>query len=107
MKVLYVIVEPMRILSPCIFMVIIHFYGNCACANQIPMEQYLGTWCQGVVPNDVPRNFGPVIAFVSKVEDACGQAVRERNAAPRYVIPFIYSARFVISSNFCIYARTF
>ena len=36
-----------------------------------------------------------VIAFVSEVEDACGQAVRERNATPRYVIPFIYSARFV------------
>lgn len=76
-------------------MVIIHFYGNFACANKMPMEQYLGTCCQGVVPNDVPRNFGPVIAFVSEVEDACGQAVRERNAAPRYVIPFIHSARFV------------
>ena len=88
-------------------MVIIHFYGNCA--NKMPMEQYLGKWCQDVVPNDVPRDFGPVIAFLRQVEDACGQAVSERNAAHRsYVIPFIHSARFVISSNFCIvYATTF
>ena len=29
----------------------------------IPIEQYLWTQCQRVVPNDVPRDFGPVIAF--------------------------------------------
>ena len=30
--------------------------------------QYLWTWCQSVVPNDVPRDFGPVIAFGAKVQ---------------------------------------
>ena len=85
-------------------MVIIHFYGNCACANKMPMEQYLGTCCQGVVPNDVSRNFGPVIAFVTEVEDACGQAVRERNAPPDMLS---LSSTLLDSCNFCIYATTF
>ena len=37
---------------------------------------------QSVVPNDVPRDFGPVIAFVSQGSDTCRQAGRERNVGP-------------------------
>ena len=37
---------------------------TCACANKIPRQQYLWTWCQSVVPNDVPQDFGPWVAFV-------------------------------------------
>ena len=39
--------------------------GTCACANKTPRQQYLWTWCQSVVPNDFPRDFGPWVAFVS------------------------------------------
>ena len=31
---------------------------------------------------DVPRDFGPVIAFVSQGSDTCRQAGRERNVGP-------------------------
>ena len=37
---------------------------TCACANKTPRQQYLWTWCQSVVPNDFPRDFGPWVAFV-------------------------------------------
>ena len=30
--------------------------------------QYLWTWRQSVVPNDIPRDFGPVIAFGAKFQ---------------------------------------
>ena len=40
------------------------FQGNCACVNKMPVEQYHWTRCQSILANDVPRDFGPVIAFV-------------------------------------------
>ena len=39
------------------------FYGSCAYANRIPKQQYLWTWCQSVVTNNGPRDFGPEVAF--------------------------------------------
>ena len=50
--------------------------------RMIPIVQYFWTQCRSVVPNDVTRDFGPVIAFVSYVSDTCLQAVRERNVGP-------------------------
>ena len=40
-------------------------FANCACAYKVPIKQYLWKWCQSVVPNDFPRDFGPWFAFVS------------------------------------------
>ena len=36
----------------------IELEGTCACAKKTPRQQYLMTWCQRVVPNDFPRDFG-------------------------------------------------
>ena len=44
---------------------VLQLIGYCAFADKIPIEQYLWMRCQSVVPNDVPRDFGPVIAFVN------------------------------------------
>ena len=41
------------------------FQAMCACARKIPRQQYLWMWCQSVVPNDFPRDFGSWVAFVS------------------------------------------
>ena len=38
------------------------------CIKTRNRAQYLWTWCQSVVPNDVPRDFGPVIAFGAKFQ---------------------------------------
>ena len=67
------------------------FQGSCVCANKIPKQQYLWTWCQGVVPNDAPRDFGSEVRrssfesggrFLSLVSDTCRQDGRERNVGP-------------------------
>ena len=51
--------------------------------RKVPIVQYLWTWCQSVAPNDVPRDFGPVIAFrVSQGSDNSRQALREKNVDP-------------------------
>ena len=39
---------------------------NVICIKREEWAQYLWTWRQSVVPNDVPRDFGPVIAFGAK-----------------------------------------
>ena len=49
------------------------------CIKTGKWAQYLWTWRQSVIPNEVPRDFSPVIAFGTK--DTCCQAVRERNVA--------------------------
>ena len=60
----------------------LQFQGSCACANKIPKQQYLWTWCQSVVPNDAPRDFDPEVAFWSQVSDTCRQAGRETECRP-------------------------
>ena len=50
------------------------------------LEQYLRRWYQSVVPNDVPRDYGPRVAFVSRVLDPfvaedVGQGGRELSVA--------------------------
>ena len=68
----------------------------CACANNYPEHaisikarnraQYLWTRCQSVVPNDVPRDFGPVIAFGAKFQiPVARQGGREMSAPRPYV----------------------
>ena len=68
----------------------------CACANNYPEHaisimarnraQYLWTRCQSVVPNDVPRDFGPVIAFGAKFQiPVVRQGGREVSAPRPYV----------------------
>ena len=59
------------------------FYGSCACANKIPKQQYLWTWCQSVVPNDAPRDFGPEVAFGAKLQIPVARKGGREMSAPR------------------------
>ena len=65
--------------------------GNLRMRKKIPREQHLWTRCQSVVPNDVPRDFGPVIAFGAKVQiPVTRQGGREMSAPRPYVTdPFL------------------
>ena len=57
-----------------------------ACASKIPKQQYLWTWCQSVVPNDAPRDFGPEVAFGAKFQiPVARQGGREMSAPRPYV----------------------
>ena len=81
--VLY-LVDPMRIFSPRIWE--LQFKGSCACANKILKQQYLWTWCQSVVPNDAPRDFGPEVAFGAKFQiPVARQGGREMSTPRPYV----------------------
>ena len=77
-------------------------------------QQFLWTWCQSVVPNNFPRDFGPWVAFVSWDSDAYrhrqagreGGRERERDSrALDHVrqIPFIHLDRLTHRTNFDIY----
>ena len=56
------------------------------CIKSGKRAQYLWTWRQSVVPNDVPRDFGPVIAFGAKVQiPVARQGGREMSAPRPYV----------------------
>ena len=60
--------------------------GRCACAHKILKQQYLWTWCQSVVPNDAPRDFGPEVAFGAKFQiPVARQGGREMSAPRPYV----------------------
>ena len=49
-------------------------------------QQYLWTWCQSVVPNDAPRDFGPEVAFGAKFQiPVARQGGREMSAPRPYV----------------------
>ena len=82
--VLY-LVDPMWIFPPRIWEEL-QFQGSCACANKTPKQQYLWTWCQSVVPNDAPRDFGPEVAFGAKFQiPVARQGGREMSAPRPYV----------------------
>ena len=54
----------LNILSTClVFIYPTRIFSVMNMRKKIPRKQDLWTWCQRVVPNDVPRDFGPVIAF--------------------------------------------
>ena len=56
------------------------------CIKRGKSAQYLWTWCQSVVPNDVPRDFGPEVAFGTKVQiPVARQGGREMSAPRPYV----------------------
>ena len=64
----------------------LQFQGSCACANKIPEQQYLWTWCRSVVPNDAPRDFDPEVAFGAKFQiPVARQGGREMSAPRPYV----------------------
>ena len=74
----------------------VQFGKICACAKKYSEHaisiktrnraQYLWTRCQSVVPNDVPRDFGPVIAFGAKFQiPVARQGGREMSAPRPYV----------------------
>ena len=78
----------------------------CACANKMPKQQYLWTWCQSVVPNDAPRDFGPEVAFGAKFQIPFARQGGRVMSAPRpYVTePFRpLSSINIIGSNSNIY----
>ena len=79
--VLY-LVDPVWIFSPRIWKEL-QFLGSCACANKIPKQQYLWTWCQSVVPNDAPRDFGPEVAFGAKFQIPVARQGGREMSAPR------------------------
>ena len=82
--VLY-LVDPMWIFFPRIWNEL-QLKGSCACANKIPKQQYLWTWCQSVVPKDAPRDFGPEVAFGAKFQiPVARQGGREMSAPRPYV----------------------
>ena len=56
---------------------------DCACANKIRKQQYLWTWCQSVVPNDAPRDFGPEVAFGAKLQIPVARQGGREMSAPR------------------------
>ena len=56
------------------------------CIESGKWAQYLWTLCQSVVPNDVPRDFGPVIAFGAKVQIPVARQGGREMSAPR---PFV------------------
>ena len=63
-------------------------------------EQYLRRWCQSVVSNDVPCDYGPRVAFVSRVSDPfvaedVGLGGRELSVA----IPFSFLKRKILFTN--------
>ena len=39
-----------------------------------------------MAPDDVPRDFGPVVAF----SDTCREAVRERNVGPQTIFIYLF-----------------
>ena len=79
------LVAPLWIFSPRIWQDV-QLWGSCACANKIPKQQYLWTWCQSVVPNDAPRDFGPEVAFGAKFQmPVARQGGREMSAPRPYV----------------------
>jgi len=60
--------------------------GKCGviiCTKRGKWAQYLWTWRQSVVPNDVPRDFGPVTAFGTKVQITVTRQGRREISAPR------------------------
>ena len=57
--------------------------GRCACANKIPKEQYLWTWCQSAVPNDAPRDFASEVAFGAKFQIPVARQGGREMSAPR------------------------
>ena len=79
------LVDPVWIFSPRIWKEL-QFKGGCACANKIPNQQYFWTWCQSVVPNDAPRDFGKEVAFGAKFQiPVARQGGREMSAPRPYV----------------------
>ena len=79
--VLY-LVDPMWIFSPRTWEEL-QFKGSCACANKTTVQQYLWTWCQSVVPNDAPRDFGPEVAFGAKFQIPVARQGGREMSAPR------------------------
>ena len=51
--------------------------------NEIPKQQYLRTWCQSVVPNDAPRDFGPEVGFGAKFQIPVARQEGKQMMAPR------------------------
>ena len=83
------LIDLIRILIPT-YMVRDSGIGKLRMCKKISRKQYLWTWCQSVVPNDFPRDFGPWVAFVSRVSDTfrpkdVGQGGREMSAPRSYV----------------------
>ena len=99
------LVDPMRIFSPRMWREL-QFQGSCACANKIPKQQYLWTWCQSVVPNDAPRDFCPEVAFGAKFQiPVARQGGREMSAPRPYVTePFRPLSSIIIRQQF-LYMR--
>ena len=53
------------------------------CIRSRKWEQYLWTWRQSVVPNDAPRDFGPEVAFGTKVQIPVARQWGREVSAPR------------------------
>ena len=53
------------------------------CIKSRKWEQYLWTWRQSVVPNDAPRDFGPEVAFGTKVQIPVARQWGREVSAPR------------------------
>ena len=70
----------------------------------VPLD--LWTRCQSVVPNDVPRDFSPRVAFVSRVSDTVlsGKDGGGEMSAPRpYVTDPFHSSSSAILQSISIY----
>ena len=99
--VLY-LVDPMWIFSPRMWEEV-QFSGSCACANKIPKQQYLWTWCQSVVPNDAPRDFDPEVAFGAKFQIPVARQGGREMSAPRPYVTEPFRPLSSIGSNSYIY----
>ena len=62
-------------------------------------EQYLWTWRQSVVPNDAPRDFGPEVAFGTKVQMPVARQGGREVSGPR---PYVTNLFHPLSSTYSI-----
>ena len=73
--------------------------GTCACANKTSRQQYLWTWCQGVLPNDFPQDFCTWVAFMSYGSDTYRhrQAGRDREISQPLDHIFFFKEPFILT----------
>ena len=80
--------------------------GKCGviiCTKRGKWAQYLWTWRQIVVPNNVPRDFGPEVAFGTKFQIPVTRQWGREMSAPR---PYETDPFHPLSSILCIYQST-
>ena len=51
--------------------------------NTKAKQQYLWTWCQSVVPNEAPRDFGPEVALGAKFQIPVAMQGGRETSVPR------------------------